>query len=142
MPHLVFVYGTLKQGFRNAHVNRGARVPGRFATVERLPLFVIGPAQLPWLVHAPGQGEQVIGELYEVDDVALAHMDELERITEPDWYSRGHVAVKALADPQAPSLTAQAYFGSAGRIRTEVVHAGPLAEYTSAHAAACVPQAR
>ena len=29
----VFVYGTLKQGFANFHVNGGQRVPGRFVTV-------------------------------------------------------------------------------------------------------------
>ncbi len=137
---LVFVYGTLKQGFCNAHVNTGRRVPGAFISVERLPLYVIGPTQLPWLVNRPGQGERVIGELYEVDDAALARMDALERITEPDWYSRGRIAVRALDDPQAPPLTAQVYFGSAARAEREAAHFGPLAEYAQQHAAAYRPR--
>jgi gamma-glutamylaminecyclotransferase len=139
MLTLVFVYGTLKQGFRNAHVNTGRRVPGAFVSVERLPLYVIGPAQLPWLVDRPGQGEHVIGELYEVDEVALARMDALERITEPDWYSRGRIAVRALGDAQAAVLTAQVYYGSAERAQREAAHFGPLAEYAQQHAAAYRP---
>ena len=58
----VFVYGTLKQGFRNFHVNRGTRLPGAFVTVEAFPLYVIGPFALPWLVHEPGRGERIKGQ--------------------------------------------------------------------------------
>jgi gamma-glutamylaminecyclotransferase len=134
IPH-VFVYGTLKQGHRNAHVNAGVRVPGEFVTVERFPLYVIGPNQLPWLVASAGQGEHVVGQLYEVDDAALARMDALERITEPDWYARAEIAVRQRDDAQSPALRAWVYFGSASRLKTDVVHLGPLAEYTSAHAA-------
>ena len=134
-PLRVFVYGTLKQGHRNAHINAGVRVPGDFVTVERFPLYVIGPNQLPWLVASPGQGEHVVGQLYEVDDAALVRMDALERITEPDWYARAEIAVRPRADAQAPSQRAWVYFGSAARLSSEVVHLGPLAEYTHAHAA-------
>lgn len=126
----VFVYGTLKQGHRNAHVNAGVRVPGEFVTVERFPLYVIGPNQLPWLVARPGQGEHVVGQLYEVDDAALARMDVLERITEHDWYSRGEIWVRPRAEPGAAPRRAMVYFGRAARLRSEVVHLGPLAEYT------------
>lgn len=139
MHSLVFVYGTLKQGFRNAHVNTGRRVPGVFVSVERLPLYVIGPAQLPWLVNRPGQGEYVIGEMYEVDEAALARMDALERITEADWYSRGQIAVRALGDAQAAVLVAQVYYGSAERAQREATHFGPLPEYAQQHAAAYRP---
>lgn len=135
MPSPVFVYGTLKQGHRNAHVNAGVRIPGEFVTVERFPLYVIGPNQLPWLVASPGRGEHVVGQLYEVDDAALARMDVLERITEPDWYARAEIAVRPRGDAQAPALRAWVYFGSAARLSSEVVHLGPLAEYTHAHAA-------
>jgi len=135
MPTRIFVYGTLKQGHRNAHVNAGVRVPGEFATVERFPLYVIGPSQLPWLVASPGQGEHVVGHLYKVDDAALARMDALERITEPDWYARAEIAVRPRADADAPAQRAWVYFGSALRLSSEVVHLGPLAEYTHEHAA-------
>ncbi len=135
MPNLLFVYGTLKQGHRNAHINQGVRVPGEFVTVERFPLYLIGPMVLPWLVNHPGQGDPVVGELYEVDDAALARTDALERLTEPDWYTRAEIAVRRRDDPRAPAQRAFVYFGSAARLPTEVVHLGPVAEYTRPHAA-------
>jgi gamma-glutamylaminecyclotransferase len=135
MSFRIFVYGTLKQGYRNAHINQGVRAPGEFFTVERYPLYLIGPMVLPWLVDHPGQGESVMGELYEVDDAALARMDVLERLTEPDWYSRAEIVVRRRDDPQAKPQQALVYFGSAARLPTEVVHLGPVAEYTRAHAA-------
>jgi gamma-glutamylaminecyclotransferase len=130
LPTPVFVYGTLKQGFRNAHVNTGVRVPGEFVSVEPYPLYVIGPSQLPWLVCSPGQGEPVVGQLYEVSPEGLQRMDALERITEPDWYARGEIWVRPRAEPGAAPRRAMVYFGSASRLQTEVVHLGPLAEYT------------
>lgn len=132
---VVFVYGTLKEGFRNAHVNTGVRVPGEFVSVEPYPLYVIGPWYLPWLVCSPGQGEPVVGQLYEVSPEGLQRMDALERITEPGWYARGEIRVRPRAAPGAAPLRAMVYFGSAARLRSEVVHVGPLAEYTLAHAA-------
>lgn len=136
MPTLVFVYGTLKQGFRNAHVNTGVRVPGEFISEQRYPLYVIGPHHLPWLVDKAGQGERVIGQLYEVDDAGLVRMDALERITEPDWYRRGEICVRRVdgGDEAAP-VAAMVYFGNAGRLTTEVVHLGPVPAFTAAHAA-------
>lgn len=136
MPTLVFVYGTLKQGFRNAHVNTGVRVPGEFVSVQRYPLYVIGPHHLPWLVDTPGQGEPVIGQLYEVDEAGLARMDALERITERDWYRRGEILVRRVDDDdEAAPVTAMVYFGSAGRLATQTVHLGPVPAFTAAHAA-------
>ncbi|WP_285414832.1 hypothetical protein [Variovorax sp. efr-133-TYG-130] len=35
MTDLVFVFGTLKEGFPNFTTNRGKRVAGEFVTVER-----------------------------------------------------------------------------------------------------------
>lgn len=135
MPSLVFVYGTLKQGFRNAHVNTGVRVPGEFVTVQRYPLYVIGPHHLPWLVDRAGQGEPVHGQLYEVDDAGLARMDALERITEPDWYRRGEILVQREGEAGAEPVRAMVYFGSAKRLATEVVHLGPVPAFTDGHAA-------
>jgi len=125
--HRLFVYGTLKEGFRNFHVNRGHRVPGDFVTQERFPLHVIGPLGLPWLVHEPGQGHRVIGQLFEVDDAGLAAMDALERIDEPGWYSRRPLVVVPAAGGMP--IEAQAYFGDGGQLARTDVHRGPLAEY-------------
>lgn len=131
--HRVFVYGTLKQGFRNFHVNRGTRVGGDFVTVQAFPLYVLGPFGLPWLVHEPGRGEPVLGQVFEVDDAGLAQMDWLERVDEADWYTRRPLEVRPVEG--GPSLAAVAYFGSAARLASETVHHGPLAEYTEEHQA-------
>jgi gamma-glutamylaminecyclotransferase len=137
---LVFAYGTLKEGHRNAHLNLGVRVTGHFVTVERYPLFVIGPSQLPWLVNRPGDGEHVLGQVFEVDAQSLERMDALERITEPDWYSRGQILVHRQTEPSAAAVRALVYFGSAIRMASEVVHFGPLREYTLDHAAGYQPR--
>ena len=50
--HLLFVYGSLKEGFPNFHVNKGRRVPGTYRTVQPYPLFLAN-GQLPCLLDAP-----------------------------------------------------------------------------------------
>ena len=132
-PHRVFVYGTLKQGFRNFHVNRGARVAGEFVTVQPYPLWVIGEFGLPWLVHAPGEGHAVRGQLFEVDEATLAAMDVLERIHDTGWYTRRALAVRSVEGGAA--LRALAYFGDAERAAVDPVHHGPLPEYLPEHQA-------
>lgn len=133
MPALVFVYGTLKAGFPNFHINAGVRVPGDFVTLDRLPLYIVSAKHIPWLVDRPGEGHPVTGQLFEVDDDTLANMDVLERITEADWYTRRTIAVRPLEDAQAAAIQAFVYFGSADRLRSDVVQHGPLAEYTHAY---------
>ena len=68
LSHRIFVYGTLKQGFRNFHINRGTRLPGEFITEQAFPLYVIGEFGLPWLVHEPGQAHRVTGQVFEVEE--------------------------------------------------------------------------
>lgn len=130
-PHLVFVYGTLKEGFRNFHVNRGVRVPGTFVTEQAYPLYVIGEFGLPWLVHEPGRGHHVTGQVFEVDDASLAAMDVLERVDDAGWYTRRLLAVRHTATAEV--VQAQAYLGHPARLLTGSVHHGPLGEYTEAH---------
>jgi gamma-glutamylaminecyclotransferase len=131
--HRIFVYGTLKEGFRNFHVNRGLRLPGEFITEQAFPLYVMGEFGLPWLLHEPGRGHRVTGQVFEVDDESLAAMDVLERVDDAGWYSRQPLAVRHTVNGSVtPAL---AYFGSAARLLTDAVHHGPLAEYTEAHQA-------
>ena len=134
MQHLIFVFGTLKQGFCNFHVNRGTRVAGDFVTVQSYPLYVLGPRHLPWLAPQPGQGHPMVGQLFEVDEATLADMDRLERITEPLWYRRERIDVRPLDG--GDTLQAWVYFGSPERLALEPVHTGPVPEYTCAIAAA------
>jgi gamma-glutamylaminecyclotransferase len=135
MPHLLFVFGTLKEGHPNFHINKGRRIPGDFVTAQAHPLFIVGPRLLPWLLERPGQGLPVIGQLFEADDAALALMDELERIDDPLWYQRRLIDVRPVDLPAAPPRRVWVYFGSEAGFAGQPVHAGPIAEYTLALAA-------
>jgi hypothetical protein len=42
MEHLVFIFGTLKEGFPNFGINRGTRVPGEFKTCAAYSLYLVG----------------------------------------------------------------------------------------------------
>lgn len=95
MP-LVFVYGSLKQGFPNTHLNKGVRQPGMFRTRQRLPLYLLGEGHVPCLVLSPGFGHQVLGEVHDVADDVLAVMDGLERLGEPNGYLRVAIEVEAM----------------------------------------------
>jgi len=94
MPTLIFVFGTLKEGFPNFPTNRGRRVPGRFRTEMAFPLYLVGDRHAPWMLDSPNSGLNVTGEVYEVDEDALRLMDVLERVHEPDGYIRKLILVK------------------------------------------------
>lgn len=132
--HPVFVYGTLKQGFRNHAVNGGLRRPGVFKTVQPLPLYIVGERFLPWLLNRPGLGSPVTGELYDCPASALEEMDRLEGLGKPGWYERQLVWVHLDHRPQAEAdaLPAWVYFGSEGGFAGAVCHCGPIPEYTQA----------
>jgi gamma-glutamylaminecyclotransferase len=129
----VFVFGTLKAGFPNFGVNRGRRVGGVFRTVDRLPLWLVGDRHVPWLIDAPGEGEHIAGEVYEVDAAALAAMDELEGVGRPDGYHRATIRVRA--DGDGAEWPVQIYMKRPDQLVRAEMRQGPLAEYTLAHAA-------
>ena len=134
---LLFVYGSLKQGFANEHVNTGTRLPGAYRTRERLPLFLLGDGQVPCILHQPGTGHQVSGEVYEVDDSALVRMDRLERLGESDGYQRIALYLECVEpSPHAPSaaITAFVYVKDPAQVPDGTPRIGPLAEYTAEHA--------
>lgn len=134
MTDLVFVYGTLKEGFPNVHVNLGSRVPGEFETVQAYPLYIVGDSRVPWLVDRPGNGQRVVGQLYRVDARALALMDELEQVDEPGWYARRTIVVRPLGQPNGEAVEAFVYFGSEATLAGTTIHEGPIAEYTARQA--------
>ncbi len=133
MMSLIFVYGTLKEGFANFGINGGKRVPGEYETALRFPLYVIGQHYVPWLVEEPGVGHHVSGQVYEVGRNELSRMDELERISEPGWYSRAPILVLRRDAASREELETQVYFGSRSRLESDVVHVGPLEEFTLEH---------
>ena len=126
--HLVFVFGTLKEGFPNFATNRGTRVPGVFRTREAYPLYLVGERHTPWLLDLPGQGRQVSGQVFRVDESTLAAMDRLERVAEPDGYRRLPLALEGLPEP------VHAYLKPAEQLPAGEVRQGPLAEYAAEHA--------
>jgi len=132
--HPLFVYGSLKEGFPNFHINRGRRIAGQFRTVLPHPLHLVN-GRLPCLLPLPGQGLQVAGQLFEVDDAALAAMDALERVGRPGGYQRIVIAVQRSAgEGPAAALDAFVYVQSPALLDGSGPHEGPLAEYTAEHA--------
>lgn len=76
----VFVYGTLKKGFRNHHYLGGLK--GKSAFAPGINLF-IGSSPFPFAKR----GERTaIGELYEIDEATLEKLDRLEG--HPVFYKR------------------------------------------------------
>ena len=145
---LLFVYGSLKEGFPNFPHNRGTRVPGLYRTVQPHP-FYLADGALPCLLDEPGSGLQVLGQLFEVGEAELRALDHLERVGEPGGYRRVPVAVQAdhrqaaLQPPDGPgapgapepvTLLAQAYVQDRARLASGGPHLGPIAEYTLEHA--------
>jgi gamma-glutamylaminecyclotransferase len=129
----VFVYGTLKEGFPNYHVNSGVRVPGTFITCQRFPLFLVGERHTPCLINRVGRGEQVAGQVYRVDQTTLDRMDELEQVTEPGGYQRMKITVTRSSEHRW--FEVNAYLKDEKQLTGLQVQLGPLAEYTLEHAA-------
>ena len=135
MPARVFVFGTLKEGFPNFATNTGTRMPGVFVTKERYPFYLVGERHSPWLVNLPGQGEQVVGQVFEVTPEVLARMDVLERVGEADGYERIQVAVLPQSGGPGAQLVVHAYLKPPDHLKGAEIMAGPFAEYTPGHAA-------
>ena len=133
MEHLVFVFGTLKEGFPNFATNRGVRVGGVFVTRENYPLYVVGERHTPWLMDQPGAGVPVAGELFRVDAESLEVMDQLERVTQPDGYRR--VLIEVQCAETAATHQAHAYLKEPSQLVRPEIRAGPLNAYTMQHAA-------
>jgi gamma-glutamylaminecyclotransferase len=84
----VFVYGTLLAGERNHHLLEGARLVGEARTQPAFTLYDFGG--FPGMVA--GGNHVVPGEVYEVDEPALAAMDRLEG--HPTFYQRTSIRVE------------------------------------------------
>ena len=134
---LLFVYGSLKQGFANEHVNTGRRVAGRFRTRERFVLCLHGPGEVPCMLSPSGAGHQVFGELYEVTPEDLARMDLLERVGDADGYERLDIVIERIdgAVPSPAVCQAQAYLKRAALVAPSERRTEALPEYLAEHAA-------
>lgn len=135
MSHLVFVFGTLKEGFPNFGTNMGVRIPGEFITMREFPLYLVGDRFSPWLIASPGAGHQVVGQVFEVEQAALTLMDKLERIDQADGYRRQFIDIAPRATKPATPFSVFAYLKAPEHLTISEVRLGPLAEYTMEHAA-------
>lgn len=129
----LFVYGSLKEGFPNFHVNKGRRLPGSYRTAQPCALFLVS-GQLPCLLPTVPGGLQVQGQLFEVSPGELAAMDALERVGEPGGYTRQLIALERVDLEPVQSLQAFAYTQHESQLQRPGPHLGPLAEYTPEHA--------
>jgi gamma-glutamylaminecyclotransferase len=132
MSVLLFVYGTLKEGFPNHHLNVGRRLPGEFRTGKPLQLFVVklpGEERAPWLVDGTGSGHQVRGQVFEVEDEALASMDEFEGVGQPTGYLRLELELERTDQEGNPR--AFAYMKQEQQLQHCLSIEGPFEEYTS-----------
>ena len=99
LRHLIFVYGTLKRGQpNNFHLENRilgrAKFMGHAVCLERRPLVIFSQYNIPFLLDCPGTGENVKGEVYQVDDQMLSWMDEFEE--HPTYYLRSKIQVRML----------------------------------------------
>jgi len=83
MKVYVFVYGTLKSGFRNDHIMK--RIPATFVINAKsrveLPMFDIGHG-FPYLQSNMGIGKIIKGEIYEVKLKDMPKLDFFEGVPE------------------------------------------------------------
>ncbi len=101
--NLVFVYGTLQRNFSNHRYLAESKFLGTARTQEKYALYSDG---LPFLVlNEPVS--QIQGELYEVDDITLDLLDDIEG--HPDWYRREQVEI-CLDDGSNSIMKAWVYF--------------------------------
>ena len=129
-PYTVFVYGTLKRGYPNAHVGMlRAAFCYEARTVERYPLVVGGKWFIPNLINEPGQGHQVRGEVYQVDDTVLAELDALETVHLPTGYRRVEIQIEPIEAPGTGTAPITAWTYLRERHHVGDIHAGPMETY-------------
>jgi gamma-glutamylaminecyclotransferase len=78
---VLFVYGTLKRGGRNAHRLAGQEFLGEAVTAPRYRVFDLGAH--PGLVRDEANGLAVRGELFAVSEQCLGELDAFEVVPGP-----------------------------------------------------------
>lgn len=93
---LIFVYGTLKTNQPNHYWLRNrehgfSRLVASGKTQERYPLLIGTRYNIPFMLNEPGVGDEIHGEIYEVDEAMLAQIDKLE--DHPNYYLRQQIQI-------------------------------------------------
>ena len=127
----VFLFGTLKKGFPNYSKNKGSRLAGEFLTKNRYPLYLVGERHSPWLVLSKGEGFQIRGQVFMVDEATLRDMDRLERIDEADGYRR--VKMPVFSESTNEEIQVFLYVKPPEQLEGMLIQLGPIAEYELKH---------
>jgi len=86
--HLVFVYGTLRQGCANHHLLKNAYCYGVGSTISKFAMYLV--SGYPYVTSSESR-YRIAGELYAVDKVTLAELDKMEG--HPTHYERSETIV-------------------------------------------------
>lgn len=100
----LFVYGTKKKGFWNHRLLEGSK--GTHAVARNVRIY--NPYAMPLLVQE--EGSQAKGELYEVDEKLVEHLDRLEGC--PRFFHRLECTVRAEGEHEDSLAWAYFYQGS------------------------------
>ena len=119
--HIIFVYGTLRNGFGNHYLLESSTLIGEAQTKIRYALYADG---IPYLSRSSAIS-QVTGEVYSVDRVTLMRLDQLEG--HPHFYTRD-LATVVLHD--GTEIEAWIYFHDA--IRGDLIESGDYLQKDSA----------
>ncbi|WP_099607749.1 gamma-glutamylcyclotransferase family protein [Vibrio coralliilyticus] len=84
MQHLLFVYGTLRQGESNHNFLADSQCLGHFETPPHYALYDLGT--YPAVIEGH---DTILGEVYLIDDETLARVDKLEDV--PVEYRREQI---------------------------------------------------
>lgn len=118
MSHKVAVYGTLREGFGNNVLLQNSQKLGQALLPPNLTMYTHGG--LPFVHNDGDTSNQVLVDVYEVDDSTLARLDRLEG--HPSWYKREQVETDAFG--MAWTYLNDEVSG------LDVVESGDWAEYT------------
>jgi gamma-glutamylaminecyclotransferase len=121
----VFIYGTLKRGFPFHQMGlRDARFVGPARTVLPYPLLIAADFFGPMMLDRPGEGKQVLGELFEVAPEQLPRLDELENVGQPGSF-RGTL----LVEPPGGGVQQNAIGFMKNEAWLHPLHSGYLCDY-------------
>lgn len=122
---LVFVYGTLKRGFPLFEQGlSNSKYLGDVVTVALYPLYIAKEFYGPVMLHRPGEGLKVHGELFDVPDAHLPTLDELESVGAPGSFS-SNVEV----EPLSGGLRTQATSFFKDESWLDPLHSGLISDY-------------
>jgi len=81
----VFVHGTLKKSEPNNYYlfrpeNGRCSFVGKASLVEKYPLIIASRYNIPYVLDAAGKGDNIEGELYEVDEQMIQSLDQMEEV--------------------------------------------------------------